>query len=73
MTRKVGDIVDDDSMRKYVQSLKGFSIRKERILPHLSITAKFRRAEWAEICWLFWKSAKTVPTAKGRFVLIHMN
>ena len=73
MTRKLGDIVGDDSMRKYVQSLKGLIIRKDRILPHLSITAILQRAEWAEICWLCWKSVKAIPTTKVRFVLIHMD
>ena len=53
MARQLGDIVSDEAIRKYLQSLKGFSIRKDRILPHLSMTAKFRRTKWAEICWLF--------------------
>ena len=46
MVRHMGDIVDDDAIRKYLQPLKGFSIRKDKILPHLSVTTKFRRAEW---------------------------
>ena len=43
------------------------------ILPHPNTTAKFRRAKWAEIFWLFWKSVKTDPTTKIKFVLIHMD
>ena len=46
MARQLGDIVSDEAIRNYLQSLKGFSIRKDRILPilpHLSMTAKFRR------------------------------
>ena len=53
MTRQLGDIVSDEAIRKYLQSLKGFSIRKDRILPHLSTTANFRRAKWAETFCLF--------------------
>ena len=73
IVRQLGDIVGDDTIRKYLQSLKGFSMRKYRILPHLSITTKFRRAEWAGIFWLFWKSGKGVPTKKVRIVLIYMD
>ena len=73
MVRQLGDIVNDDAIRKYFQSLKGFSIRKDRILPHISTTAKFRRAKWAETFWLFWKSVKAVPTTKVRIVLNHMD
>ena len=43
IARQLGDIVSNEAIRKYLQSLKGSSIRKDRILPHLSITAKFRR------------------------------
>ena len=38
MTRQLGNIVSDEAIRKYLQLLKGFSIRKERILSHLSST-----------------------------------
>ena len=31
MVRKFGNIVGDDAIRNYVQSLKEFSIRKDRI------------------------------------------
>ena len=37
MTRQLADIVGDDTIRKYLQSLRGLSI-KNRILPHISIT-----------------------------------
>ena len=73
MMRQLDDIVNDDAIRKYFQSLKGFSIRKDRILPHISTTEKFRRAKWAETFWLFWKSVKAVPTTKVRIVLNHMD
>ena len=73
MTRQLGNIVSDEGIRKYLQSLKDFSIRKERILSHLSSTVKCRRAKWEETFWLFWKSVKAVQTTKNRLVLVHMD
>ena len=73
MTRQLGNIVSDEAVRKYLQSLKGFSIRTERILSHLSSTVKCRRAKWVDTFWLFWKSVKAVQTTKNRLVLVHMD
>ena len=35
IARQLSDIISDEAIRKYLQSLKGSNIRKDSILPHL--------------------------------------
>ena len=60
-------------MRTHVQSLDGFKVRTNRILPFLDISAKDRRVVWGETFWQFWKSVRALKPDKNVVVLCHMD
>ena len=49
------DIVEKDTIRRYVQSLEGFRMRKNRILPFIDESTMKRRLAWGESFWIFGK------------------
>ena len=67
------DIVDKCTIRTHVQSLDGFRVRKNRILPYLDQSAKDRRVVWAQTFWMFWKCISALDPEKYVVVLCHMD
>ena len=66
-------IVSTSTIFRHLHLQEGFTMRKDRVLPHLDAAAKLRRVVWACQFWLFWKSVRAIPPSKVKVVLIHMD
>ena len=53
----MGKIVNEETIRKHVRSLEGFSIRKSKFLPLLTEYGRKARLRWAQNFWIFWESS----------------
>lgn len=74
MAQHLGDnIVNDTTIRKYLQKQESFSVRKDRILPSLDRQSRIKRVRWAIVFWIFWKSVAACPVQKVVFVVVHMD
>ena len=73
MANQLGDIVSPNTIAKWLKQQKGFSTRKDRVLPSLDKAAMLRRVVWAHTFWIFWYSARLVNPEQAIFVLVHMD
>ena len=73
MANQSGDIVSANTIIKWLKQQKGFTTRKDRILPSLDKAAMLRHVVWAHSFWIFWYSAKYVRPEVALFVLVHMD
>ena len=56
-----------------MQSLEGFRMRKNRILPFVDESAMKRRVVWGESFWIFWKSVRCFNPTSTIVILCHMD
>ena len=66
-------IVSTSTIFRHLHLQEGFTMRKDRVLPHLDAAAKLCWVVWACQFWLFWKSVRAIPPSKVKVVLIHMD
>lgn len=66
-------IICVNTLRKFLKSIEGFKLQRNRVLPHLHQAHKEKRLAWAKMYITFWSAVKKIPHEKCLYILLHMD